>query len=183
MSETRVSNRYAKSLIDLSKERNSIDKVFGDIQAFKSALDANLSLFNLMKSPIIDGDKKNKIISQIFSASFDTLTITFFETIIRKKREYYLYDIAQAFIGQYYAMNQITTAKVTTAQELTEANTQEIKSLIEKGTGKTVILDSKVDPSLIGGLVVQIEDKLYDASISGKLRKAKQELLNTYISK
>jgi F-type H+-transporting ATPase subunit delta len=80
-------------------------------------------------------------------------------------------------------MNQITTAKVTTAQELTEANTQEIKSLIEKGTGKTVILDSKVDPSLIGGLVVQIEDKLYDASISGKLRKAKQELLNTYISK
>ena len=58
-----------------------------------------------------------------------------------------------------------------------------MKSFLEKQTGKKVILETTVDPEIIGGLVIQMEDKLYDASISGKLRKAKQELLNTYISK
>ena len=80
-------------------------------------------------------------------------------------------------------MNNITTATVTTASEMSSQTLQDITQLIEKNTGKKVIINSKINPSLIGGMVVQIEDKLFDASISGKLRKAKQELLNTYISK
>jgi F-type H+-transporting ATPase subunit delta len=59
----------------------------------------------------------------------------------------------------------------------------EVKAFIEKQTGKKVILETAVNADIIGGLVIQMEDKLYDSSISGKLRKAKQELLNTYISK
>ncbi|MCK6610307.1 MAG: ATP synthase F1 subunit delta [Bacteroidia bacterium] len=183
MSETRVSNRYAKSLLDLAREKNSVEQVFGDISSFKTALDKNPALANLMKSPIVNGDKKLAVVKQLFANAFNPVTMTFFEIVIRKKREYFAYDIAQAFIEQYNSLNNITTASVVTAVSLSDSNQQEIQSLIEKGTGKKVILSTKVDPSLIGGLVVQIEGKLLDASISGKLRKAKQELINTYISK
>lgn len=183
MSETRVSNRYAKSLIDLAKEKQTLEQVFGDITSFKNALDTNPALANLMKSPIVNGDKKLAVVKQLFSSAFNPVTMTFFETIIRKKREYFSYDIAQAFIGQYNSLNNITTASVVTAVSLSDSNQQEIQNLLEKGTGKKVILSTKVDPSLIGGLVVQLEGKLLDASISGKLRKAKQDLINTYISK
>jgi F-type H+-transporting ATPase subunit delta len=72
---------------------------------------------------------------------------------------------------------------VKTAVAVSDEVIAEVRSFIEKQTGKKVILETSVNPELIGGLVIQMEDKLYDASISGKLRKAKQELLNTYISK
>ena len=70
-----------------------------------------------------------------------------------------------------------------TAVAVSDEVIAEVRTFIEKQTGKKVILETSVNPELIGGLVIQMEDKLYDASISGKLRKAKQELLNTYISK
>jgi F-type H+-transporting ATPase subunit delta len=183
MSETRVSNRYAKSLIDLAKEQNILEQVFNDMQVFKSTVDQNSELSNLLKSPIVDAEKKNSILNKLFSGTFNQLTTKFFEVVIRKKREYYLYDIANAFINQYRLMNNITTATVTTASAMSSQTLQDITQLLEKNTGKKVIIESKLNPSLIGGMVVQIEDKLFDASISGKLRKAKQELLNTYISK
>jgi F-type H+-transporting ATPase subunit delta len=183
MSEQRVSGRYAKSLIDLAIEQNLLEAINADILAFKATIDQNHALESLFKNPIIKGDKKLAILKQIFGSSFDKLTISFFEIVIDKKREYYLSDIANAFIAQYNVINKITTAQVKTAVAISAEVVSEVKAFIEKQTGKKVILETTVDPELIGGLIIQMEDKLYDASISGKLRKAKQELLNIYISK
>jgi F-type H+-transporting ATPase subunit delta len=183
MAEQRVSGRYAKSLIDLAIEQNKLEAIYADILAFKSAIDANPALGLLFKSPIVQGDKKLAVIKKVFASSFNPMTISFMEIVIRKKREYYLPDIALAFIGQYNDINKITTANVKTAVAVSDEVIAEVRSFIEKQTGKKVILETSVNPELIGGLVIQMEDKLYDASISGKLRKAKQELLNTYISK
>jgi F-type H+-transporting ATPase subunit delta len=183
MSEQRVSGRYAKSLIDLAVEQNLLEVINADILAFKAAIDQNHALESLFKNPIVKGDKKLAIIKQIFGSSFNKLTISFFEIVIEKKREYYLLDIAIAFIAQYNVINKITTAKVKTAVVVSNEVINEVRAFIEKQTGKKVILETTVDPELIGGLVIQMEDNLYDASISGKLKKAKHELLNTYISK
>jgi F-type H+-transporting ATPase subunit delta len=183
MSEQRVSGRYAKSLIDLAIEQNKLEVINADILAFSSALKANPSLGKMLKSPIVQGDKKFAVIQKVFAASFDKMTMSFMDIVIRKKREYYLPDIAIAFIGQYNEINKITTAKVKTAVAVSDAVIAEVRTFIEQQTGKKVILETAVDADIIGGLVIQMEDKLYDASISGKLRKAKQDLLNTYISK
>jgi F-type H+-transporting ATPase subunit delta len=183
MSEQRVSGRYAKSLIDLAIEQNLLEAINADILAFKAAIEQNRALESLFRNPIVKGDKKLTILKQIFGASFNKLTISFFEIVIDKKREYYLLDIANAFVAQYNVINKITTAKVKTAVTISAEVIAEVKSFLEKQTGKKVILETTVDPEIIGGLVIQMEDKLYDASISGKLRKAKHELLNTYISK
>ncbi|MBC7382041.1 MAG: ATP synthase F1 subunit delta [Bacteroidia bacterium] len=182
MSEYRVSGRYAKSLIDLSQEKNILETIYTDIVAFKKATEQTPALVNMLKSPIINSDKKLTVIKEIFGKSFNPLTISFIEIVINKKREFYLIDIANAFIQQYNQINKITTARIKTATAISDAAVIEVKTFIEKQTGKKVVLETSVDPSLIGGLVIQMEDKLYDASISGKLKKAKQELLNTYIS-
>jgi F-type H+-transporting ATPase subunit delta len=183
MAEQRVSGRYAKSLIDLAIEQSKLEAIYADMLAFKSAIDANPALGLLFRSPIVQGDKKLAVIKKVFASSFNAMTISFMEIVIRKKREYYLPDIAIAFIGQYNDINKITTANVKTAVAVSDDVIAEVRAFIEKQTGKKVILETSVNPELIGGLVIQMEDKLYDASISGKLRKAKQELLNTYISK
>ncbi|MCF8254382.1 MAG: ATP synthase F1 subunit delta [Bacteroidia bacterium] len=183
MSEHRVSGRYAKSLIDLAIANNCLEAIKADILAFKKAIEENSSLAKMFKSPIVKGDKKQAIVHQIFGSSFNKLTLDFMDIVIRKNREYYLPDMAVAFIGQYNEINKITTASVKTAVAISDAVVNEVREFIEKQTGKKVILETQVDADIIGGLVIQMEDKLYDASISGKLKKAKQDLLNTYISK
>lgn len=183
MSEQRVSGRYAKSLIDLAIEQNKLEAINADILAFRATLEGTPALTNMLKSPVVQGDKKFAVINKVFGASFNALTISFMEIVIRKKREYYLPDIAIAFVEQYNEINKITTAKVKTAVAVSNEVINEVRSFIEKQTGKKVLLETSVDADIIGGLVIQMEDKLYDASISGKLKKAKQDLLNTYISK
>lgn len=183
MSEYRVAGRYAKSLIDLARERNILEAVFADMQTLKHTLENSHELDNLLKSPIINSDKKMSVLRLLFENKFNALTLSFFDIIVRKKREAYMAQIIRAFIEMYNDLNKITVATVKTAVEATEATKAQIKDFLQKQTGKTVELKTTVDKELIGGVVIQIEDKLFDASIAGKLQQAKKELLNTYISK
>lgn len=183
MSDFRVASRYAKSLVDLAIEQNLLDVVCADMKLFKQTIEQNQSLENLLKSPVIKGDKKLAVITQIFANSFNKLTFSFVAIIVRKQREMILVSICEAVIAQYNEINKIATASVKTAVEASAEIKAEIQNFLQQQSGKNVELKMQVDPSLIGGLMIQMEDRLYDASISGSLRKAKQQLLNTYISK
>jgi len=183
MSEFRVASRYAKSLLDLAKEKNIINDIYNDILLFNNTLSQNNQLVSLFKSPVINGNKKFAVVKSIFGSKLNALTIAFIEIIIRKRREMFLLAVAEAFIAQYKDLNNIVNASLKTAVAINDNLTAEVRNFIEKQSGKKIDLTIKVEPNLIGGMVIQIEDKLYDASIAGKLKKAKKELLNTYISK
>lgn len=183
MSEFRVANRYAKSLLDLSKEQNSLDVVFSDMKTFLDVMTKSPELEKMLKSPLIHGDKKMSVINLLFGKSFHKNTLAFFDIIIRKKREFYLKGVAKAFVEQYNKLNNVAIASVKTATAIDQSVLEEIRLFIEKQTGKKIEVKFQVEPELIGGLVVQMDDKLFDASISGKLQKIKNDLLNSYISK
>ena|ERR1043166_6938391 len=182
MSEQRIADRYAKSLIDLSMEQKILEDILRDISVFAKTYEENRSLQTMLKSPIVQGDKKSATLKKLFP-SFHKNTQAFFDILIRKRREYYLYHVARAFIEQYKEVNNIITANVTTAIPLDDQTASHVREFIEKAIGKKVTLNFKVDATLIGGLVIQINDRLFDASIASKLNKAKKELLNAYISK
>jgi F-type H+-transporting ATPase subunit delta len=183
MSEYKVASRYAKSLIDLSKEQNTLDVIKGDINVFQQTLKSSIALQSLLKNPVVTSGDKIAILKKVFEKSFNQTTMRFFEIIVRKNRSNVLESIATAFVDQFNKHNNIISATVKTAQPIDDKTTADVVQFIEKQSGKKVALTKIVDPALIGGLVIQIEDKLYDASISGKLNNIKQNLLNTYISK
>lgn len=183
MSEYRVAGRYAKSLLELAQERNILDTVLNDMQSFSTVLAQNSELAYVLNSPIINSDKKLAVLKQVFEKSFNPLSIQFFGIIIRKNREQFLKAIADGFIEQYNALKNIAKATVKSATALSDEVLAQITKHIEQQTGKTILLSAKVDEKLIGGLVVQVGDRLFDASIAGKLGKLKNELLNSYISK
>ena len=183
MSELKVASRYAKALIDLSVQQNNLEVILGDIRSFLKALKQNHQIETILKSPVIIGDDKISILKKIFGKSFHQNTIRFFEIVVNKNRAYYLHTIADVFIEQYNKLNNIMQASVKTAQPIDQKLIDEITQFISGYSGKKVELKATVDPNLIGGLVIQMEDKLFDASISGKLNKIKHDLLNTYISK
>lgn len=175
MSVTRIAARYAKSLLDLAQEQGKLDTILGDIQAFKGATEQR-DFFLLLKSPIVNPDKKGKILQEIFGGKFDELSMAFINIVLRKGREGYLPDIAKEFLVQYNALNKISTVKLTTAAPVTEASLAAIKTQLQ-GSSKTasnIEIETAVDPELIGGFVIEFDDKLYDASVAHKLAQLKK---------
>lgn len=183
MSSIRIASRYAKSLLDLAIEQGKLEKTVDDIKLFQDAI-SNKDLLLMVKSPIINGDKKRSVFKAIFDGKIDELTSAFFDIIIKKSRESALPEICQAFLRQYKTHKNITTASVTTAAEIDAAQLAEIKTKVATlGLADgTVELEKKIDPSIIGGFILEVDDKLYDASVKSRLAKVKKEILdNTYI--
>ena len=183
MSSIRIASRYAKSLLDLAKETNKVEQIKTDFALFSDALKSR-DLQLLIKSPIIKPDKKLSIFKAIFDGKIDELTSLFFDIVIKKGREALLPDIASAFLEQYNKLNKITTAIITTAKEVSEDVITDIKKSIPSmgGTTENVVVTKKIDPSIIGGYILQVGDKLIDASVKASLAKVQQEIVDkTYI--
>ena len=173
---TRVAGRYAKSLIDLAVERGNLQSVVGDMESLNQAM-KNRDLYLMLKSPIINADKKESIMKILFGESFDDVTMAFIKICITKNREDILPEIATDFLAEYKKMQGITTIKVTTAAPLSKEALEDLRNkLIDSSTtAKNVEIETVVNPDLIGGYVVEFGDKLYDASVAHKLETLKKE--------
>jgi F-type H+-transporting ATPase subunit delta len=180
MSANLIASRYAKSLIDLAQEQNKLDQVYGDITGLKEAVE-NKDLFLLLKSPIINAAKKNSILKTIFDGKIDSLSTAFIDIVVRKGREKILPEIMNEFIKQYKTINKITSVKLISATALEAAVLDNITKELSSSdsTDEKIELDVEVDPSLVGGFVLQIEDKLYDASVAHQLSKLRKSFSST----
>ena len=168
--------RYAKSLIDLSTEQNSLEEIKNDMVFFEKVVDDNSELQAILKNPIVPIDKKQGILEGVFGGHVHLITASFFKLVVKKGRSSILFDTATQFIQQYNVIKGILTAEVTAATELTEANRAEIVALVKKEIGaKEVIIREKVNADLIGGFILKVGDRQFDASISSGLNKLKKE--------
>jgi F-type H+-transporting ATPase subunit delta len=183
MSVTRIATRYAKSLIDLAIEQGKLPQVSADVLSLSAAA-KNRDLYLMLKSPIISADKKNAVLNVLFGSSMDQLTMSYLTLLVNKGREAYLPEIAAEFAAQYKAMQKITTVKVISAAPLSEGVLTELKSrMIKSGiTHPNLEIETAVDPDIIGGFVLEFDDKRYDASVANKLMELKSEFSkNLYI--
>ena len=168
--------RYAKSLIDLSTEQNALEEIKNDMVLFEKIVDDNSELEAILKNPIVPLDKKAGILNDVFGNKVHEITNSFLKLVVNKGRSAILFDTAKQFISQYNTIKGIVTAEVKSAIALTEANKLEIVSLVKRELGANeVIIKEQVDDKLIGGFIIKVGDKQFDASISGGLHKLKKE--------
>ena len=140
MSETRVAKRYAKSLLDLGIENKIADKLYNDISLLISTIKENRQLSAFFKSPIINTDKKDAVLRGIFEGKIDKMTLAFFRIVTRKKREYYIEEIAHAFVELYKEYNHQQTAWLTTAIPADDEIRKKMLDLISKTTSDEIEL-------------------------------------------
>jgi F-type H+-transporting ATPase subunit delta len=174
MSEIAVASRYAKSLIDLSEEQSLLETIYSDMVFFTKTLKENVQLNAVLSNPIVSHLKKRNILTEIFAAKVNKLTTEFFKLLINKGRGEVIYGTAQQFISLYNIKNNIIKAKVVSATELSEANKQTLLEEIKTAVGKQIVLETKVDPALIGGFVLIVGDRQLDTSVQTSLRKIKK---------
>jgi F-type H+-transporting ATPase subunit delta len=184
MHNIKVAKRYAKSLIDLARETGVLDAVHADMKLLVSVCQANKDLTNLLGNPIINADKKEAVLNAVFGGKIDKLTFSFFHILIRKGREGDLYEIAKEFIAQYKQLKGIATAVVITATGLNDHLRAEVNRIVKEKVKSEVELLEQVDKDLIGGFVLRIGDRQYDASVMTQLRRlAKEFSTNPYVRK
>lgn len=179
MTNPRLAGRYAKSILDLSIEQNSLEAVIADMKLLAQICKGNPDFVAMLKSPIIAADKKQSIIESITASRVSNLTTLFIRLLINKTRESNLPEIAKAFIAQYNTMNNIHQVKFTTATPISAEVQDAIVSKIKADKAlQSIELETAVDESLIGGFKLQLGDTLVDASISRDLHDIKRQFLN-----
>lgn len=184
MRNPRLAGVYAKSLLDFAKGANQLDAVSKDMEYVKAACKASPEFAHLLSSPIIKDDKKASIVAAVLKDKVSASTWAFLTLVIQKNRAQYLDQIAQAFIEQYDAYNGIHEVLLTTAVALDD-NTQKIivDKLKSAAQLDKVKLNSKIEPDIIGGFILEFDNKLIDASVSRKLNDLKLQFADkSYLS-
>lgn len=185
MQNPRLASRYAKSLLDLAIEQNALDSTLQDVQLLENICHASRDFVNMLSSPIIKAGKKQQIIDAVIGDRLSQLTKAFTNLLVNKGREANLPEIATAFIRQYKDLKKIKTVKLTTASPVNDTVKNAIlQKLLGGMEGHSIDLKTEVNPDLIGGFVLQMEDKLFDASVRRDLNDIKAQFLdNSYVSR
>lgn len=185
MSVQRIASRYAKSLIDIAQERDSLEPVFDNVLALKE-MTKNRDFYMLLKSPVVNPSRKKQAIEAVLQNQFNELTVAFIRILISKSRETHLPSILNEFIAQYKAIKNISTVRLTTAVPASDELLAGIrkKLAVQGKTEELIEFETQVDPKIIGGFVLEFDGNLIDASVADKLEEMKKEFtkVNLYRS-
>jgi F-type H+-transporting ATPase subunit delta len=179
MANLRIAKRYAKALFEIAEETKKLEKITNDVVFIDSLIRSSRELQLFLKSPIIKEDKKREVLKEIFSDSrVDPVTLKFIMLLVEKKREDILHDIVKVYQQIYDEKMGIVSAEVVAAVEVGERLKKKIEQKILELTGaKKVKASYRVDPSIIGGIVIRVGDTVYDASIRRRIQLLREQLI------
>ena len=169
-----ISNRYASAFYDLASESKKIDLVLNDILSIQKCIEENDDLKLLIKSPLIKSKDKLIIFKKILlQLSVDKLTNVFINVISNNKRFAYLQLIISQFLKINAKKRGDILADITSAEELSDKEKNEIKNQLKAILSDKLSLNYKVDKKIIGGLIVKVGSKMIDSSLASKINKLK----------
>jgi len=178
MSNPRLSARYAKSLMDLSISKGQLEQVYKDVVYLVSIFRKSAELINFLNNPVITSDQKLDVVKAIDSENTGEITKSFNRLLIRKGREKYLPEIAEAFIEQYKEYKGIYTVTLITAIPVSDdVKNTFISKIKSAGTMNEVELVSVVQENIIGGFILEGNGRRIDASVAYDLTKIKNRFL------
>ena len=174
MQKTSASNRYAKALFEMSLDNNSTKEVLTDLRFIFDLLKRNKSLEMLTSNPTIKKSSKKQIFVNTFSNKINKITLNFLLLVTNKGREAYLEDLINKYKEIYNNHNKISVIEVVSAKPLTDEQKNIITAKATTENNRKIYLKEKIDPDLIGGVIIKKEGAQYDASIRKKLKNARR---------
>ena len=177
MASTRAAIRYAKAILDLASSKNVAKEVSNDMFLIASTINENLELNTFIQNPTIKVEVKENALQEIF-ADVNGVTKGLFHLLFENKRFEILHAVTLEYNKLFDELNGVEVAKVTTAFPLTLELESKVLAKIKEFTSKTITIENIVDESIIGGFILRIGDKQYNASIANRLQVLKRELSN-----
>jgi F-type H+-transporting ATPase subunit delta len=181
MNDSKISVRYSKALFQSAVEKKLLDEVNSDM-IFISEICKIPETREFLHSPIIPPSKKTEIFHNILGNNVQKVTLSLIDLVVKNGRETYIPAIARVFIHETMKYKGITQSVLTTAVKVDEKAKKQITAMISQLFKTTVDLEEVVDPSIIGGFVLRVDDNMVDASVKNKLRKIKKELKGSVLT-
>jgi F-type H+-transporting ATPase subunit delta len=166
---TGVDYRYARGLLTVAKDRNKTGVFRGQMQKLLDTLKNTPELNAVLASPNTDRETKKRIMTRVFSGVLDKELLNFVMLVMDRNRENRLEQITNVFINLADRERSIVTALVVTTRALREDEKELLKAKLSLAFGLTVEIQSRIDKSILGGIVIKLEDKLLDGSLRGRL--------------
>lgn len=174
MAGTRASIRYAKAILGLAKDENMSKAVNEDMDLIANTVAKSSELSQVLKSNVIKPEQKKDVLRKIFP-NINTLSSGLFDVLIANKRIGILGEVAERYNVLYDVLNEKEKATVTTAIPMTSELELKVLAKVKELTNKGVDLENIVDENILGGFILRIGDKQYNASIANQLSKLKRE--------
>jgi len=169
-----IADRYAGALFELAEAQNALDDVAGDLRTLKAMLHDSADLRRLVGSPVLSRAEQGRAIVAVAKAAGFTDLTTRFLGLAAKSRRLFLSDaVINSYLGRLAARRGERTAEVASAVPLSQAQQDALASALAKTFGGTVAVEVKVDPGLLGGLVVKVGSQMVDSSLKTKLQHLK----------
>ena len=176
MGSLRVASRYAKALLGLASERGELKAVESDINTLSSLVDSSKEFELLLVSPVVKPDQKKAVLNALLKDKLSEVTFMFIILLVSKGREGAIASIVEEVKSQLRAMNNIQAATVKTASPLDDDSRAKILAQVAKLHNGEVELKEIVDPEILGGFVLRLDDKEIDASIKRQLNTLGRKL-------
>ena len=178
MSSTRAAIRYAKAILEIADSKKVASEVNADMALIATTITGNSELSSFIQNPLVKTEAKMDVVSEVF-ASVSAVTKSLFKLMLENKRFEILDGIATEYIKLFDVMNGVEVAQVTTAIPMDAALEAKVTAKIASiSSSKKITIENIVDPAIIGGFILRIGDKQYNASIADRLQVLKRELSN-----
>ena len=165
-----VAGRYATALFDLARESNAIDAVMADLNRFDALIGESADLLRLVRSPVFSADEQIGALSAVLQrAGIGGLTERFLKLVTTNRRLFAVRDMVRAFRALVADHKGEATAEVTVAEQLKDEHVAALRAALKAVSGKDVDLAVKIDPAILGGLVVKVGSRMVDTSLRTKL--------------
>jgi len=170
-----MAGRYATALFELALENKAVDAVKKDLDQFNALIADSADLNRLVRSPVFDADEQLKALSAVLAkAGIGGLAANFLRVITTNRRLFAVRDMIRGYRALVARHKGEVTAHVTVAEKLSDTHLDTLKSTLKTVTsGKDIDLNVKIDPTVIGGLIVKVGSRMVDSSLRTKLNSIK----------
>jgi F-type H+-transporting ATPase subunit delta len=169
-----MAGRYATALFELALENDALDKVSTDLAAFDALVADNPDLQRLVRSPVFGAEEQAKALGAVLDkAGISGFAANFLKVIAWNRRLFAVRDMIRGYRALVAKHKGEVTAQVTVADKLSDARLAEIRDALKSVTKKDVHVDVRIDPTIIGGLVVKLGSRMVDSSLRTKLNAIK----------
>jgi F-type H+-transporting ATPase subunit delta len=172
-----MAGRYATALFELARDAKSIDAVRADLERFDALVSGSADLSRLVRSPVYSAEEQRKALAAVLDkAGISGFAANSLLLVTANRRLFAVRDMIRAFRALVARHKGEVTAEVTLAEKPSDAHLGAIKDTLKSVTGKDVLVDVKVDPAIIGGLVVKLGSRMVDSSLRTKLNAIKHAM-------
>lgn len=172
----RLAGKYALAIFEIAKERDQVKKTYNQMLKLQKALKENEDLKAFVDNPLVPKISKKEVVHKVFNKDVEPTLLNFMLLLVDKDRITLFDHICKEYKNINNEAEGIVEVKVTTARELEAAQEKKVANKVAKLLNKKVVLNKRIDPKIVGGIIIQVGDKLIDGSVSRRLKNMERAL-------